>query len=380
MDDILVYGSNQQEHNDRLHATLKRLQDAGVTLNKNKCEFNKTELRFLGHHIGPAGLGADQSRVSAVVNMEAPHDISGIRRFLGMANQLGRFVPNLTQLTHPLRELLRSDRSWVWGPAQAQAFAKVKDALVKTPVLALYDTDRETKVTADASSHGLGAVLSQKWPDGWRPVAFASRSLTDTESRYATIEKEALATTWACEKFQDYLIGKEFLIESDHKPLIPLLGSYDLDQLPPRVQRFRMRLMRFSYHMTHVPGSELHTADALSRSPHSKPTQSDQQLERESTAFVRTIMTNFPASDQRLAQIRQHQVEDATCSMLKKYCVIGWPQKYEVQGLLKNYWPYQAQLNVQDDLLLYGSRIVIPESLRGDILDKLHAGHQGITK
>ncbi len=107
------------------------------------------------------------------------------------------------------------------------------------------------------------AVLMQKQPDG--PVAYISRSMSSTEQRYAQIEKEALAITWACERFSDYLIGADFHVETDHKPLVPLLSTKLLDELPLRVQRFRMRLMRFTFTISHTPGKDLVTADARPR-------------------------------------------------------------------------------------------------------------------
>ena len=120
--------------------------------------------------------------------------------------------------------------------------------------------------TTDASSYGLGAVMTQKQKDGnWKPVVFISRALTTTERRYAQIEKEALATTWACERLADYLIGKRFHVETDHKPLVPILGSKNLEEMSPRIQRLGMRLLRFDFTVSHVPGKSLITADALSR-------------------------------------------------------------------------------------------------------------------
>ena len=143
-------------------------------------------------------------------------------------------------MTKPLRELLSSKTWWLWGRTQDRAFGKVKDELCSRRVLAIYNPNRETKVSADASSFGLGAVLLQKDDnEGWRPVYYASRSLSETECRYAQIEKEALAATWACEKFSDYIIGLNFTIETDHKPLVPLLGKKSLSDLPPRILRFR---------------------------------------------------------------------------------------------------------------------------------------------
>ena len=112
--------------------------------------------------------------------------------------------------------------------------------LSSTPVLTPYDHKRPTKVSADSSSYGLGAVLLQKCNDVWKPVAYASHSLTEMEKRYAQVEKEALAAVWACTKFQDYLYGIIFILKTDHKPLIALLGHKTVDEIPPRIQRMRM--------------------------------------------------------------------------------------------------------------------------------------------
>ena len=185
-----------------------------------------------------------------------------------LVNQLSKFMPHLAEMTKPLRDLLSKKNEWMWGQSQKQAFSLVKDALTESPALALFDPNLETTVSADASSYGLGALLLQKQANGERrPVAYVSRSMTPTESRYAQIEKEALALTWACERYSQYLIGLQFSIETDHKPLVPLFGSKLLDELPIRVQRFRMRMMRLNFSIYHVPGKNLTIADTLSRAP-----------------------------------------------------------------------------------------------------------------
>ena len=132
----------------------------------------------------------------------------------------------------------------MWGPAQATTFQEIKNKLARPTTLALYSLDTPTKIAADASAYGLGLVLLQQQSGTWKPVAFASRSMTDTEKRYSQIEKEALALVWACEKFSDYVIGKAILLETDHKLLVPHLGKTNLDCLPPCVH-FRIHLMRF---------------------------------------------------------------------------------------------------------------------------------------
>ena len=225
MDDTLIFGKDQTEDDQRLKAVLRHIEKAGITLNPQKCEFSKNKLTFLGHVIEAHGITADPEKTKAIVEMSPPTNVPELRRFLGMANQLGKFTPHLVEITQPLRELLSKSKSWTWSPAQSIAFLKVKQELSKPTTLALYDPSTPTKVSADASVFGLGAVLLQQHNSTWKPVAFASRSMSETERRYAQIEKEALATAWACEKFADFIIGKHVEIETDHKQLVPLLGS-----------------------------------------------------------------------------------------------------------------------------------------------------------
>ena len=169
---------------------------------------------------------------------------------MGMANQLGKFSHRLAEISKPLRVLLSTNNEWSWGADQDHAFCAMKEELAKPPTLGFYNPEAKTKIVSDASSYGLGAVILQENKEDWKPVAFASRSLTKTEQHYATIEKEALGITWACEKFATYVLGMRFQIETDHKPLIPLLSCKHLDNLPPRILRFRLRLNRFDYSFT----------------------------------------------------------------------------------------------------------------------------------
>ena len=242
MDDVLIFGKDVQEHDARLEQVLQQIQAAGATLNQEKCQFRKSSIKFLGHLVDATGIRPDPDKTSAIANMPTPKNISDLRRFMGMINQLGKFSSNLAELTQPLCELISKKNEWMWGEAQDEAFAKVKSELTKPTVLALYDVSADLKVSADASSYGLGAVLLQQNNSSWQPVAFASRVMSDTETRYAQVEKEALAITWVCEKFSSYILGKMFTIETDHKPLVPLLGTKKLDSLSPRVLRFRLRL------------------------------------------------------------------------------------------------------------------------------------------
>ena len=297
-----------------------------------------------------------------------------------MVNQMNRFSPHLAQLSQPLRELLSSKKTWIWGPAQQEAFEKLKSEIATPRVLAHYDVTADTKISADASSYGLGAVLLQSQSDTWKPVVFASRSLTDTECRYAQIEKEALALTWACKRFSEYVLGKQIQLETDHKPLVPILGNKSLDTLPPRVLCFRLRLMKFQFTIKHVSGKELYIPDTLSRAPLSSQLDNLEVMSAEDIEFfIHTLTDSLPADKDRLNIYRQAQASDEICSNLIAYCRSGWPS-HKPKGELRKYWNFQGEMSLSDNLLLYSARIVVPKSMREETLQKIHQGHQGIQR
>ncbi|KAK3098958.1 hypothetical protein FSP39_024697 [Pinctada imbricata] len=380
MDDILISGKNQEEHDNNLERVLQKIEAAGLTLN-DKCVFSAESIKYLGHIIDRNGIRADPDKVRAINDMRAPTNVSELCRFLGMVNQLSKLMPNLAETTKPLRDLLRRENQWYWDETQQSSFENIKRELCSTPILAHYDPSRQTIISSDSSSYGLGAVLIQKQEDeSYRPIAFASRSLTNTEQRYAQIEKEALASTWACEKFSDFIVSLSVKIETDHKPLLALLGSKRMDELPARIQRFRMRLMRFDYSMTYVPGKHMYTADTLSRSPVGEITELDKLSEKETEALVDMIVGSIEASDKRLEEIRQNLPKDKVCSTLLHYVKEGWPDKFKLPEEIKPYWTHRGELNEQRGLLMKGNRLVIPKSMQKEILSRIHTGHLGITK
>ena len=255
--------------------------------------------------------------------------------------------------------------------------------MTTAPVLALYDPNREAKLSADASSFGLGGVLLQKQDDQtWRPVMFISRALTPVECRYAQIQKEALiALTWACERCSDYIVGKSIIAETDHKPLVRLLTTRTLDEVPPRVQRLRMRLMRFHFkEVNHVPRKELYIADALSRMQADNPNTQATVPEEEMNIDVDSILDSLPVSDVKLMEIKEAQDEDPVCKQIKIYCVEGWPDKFHLHDAIKHYWTVRGELSVVIGVLMKASRIMVPSTMRLQMLDKVHEGHQGIVK
>ena len=346
MDDVLVFGRNYEEHNKQLETVLQKLSESKVTLNREKCEFAQPEITFLGQVIDKNGVHPDPQKVEAITKIPVPNNRTEARRFLGMATQLSKFCPQLSEQAKPIRDLLSAKNEWLWGEPQQKSFDSIKMQLSTSPVLALFDPERETIVSSDASSYGLGAVLKQKQPNGEvRPIAYVSRSLTDTEQRYAQLEKEALALTWACERLSNYLVGTKFLIETDHKPLVPMLSTKCLDELPVRIQRFRMRLMRFQFSIVHVPGKELIAADTLSRAPLTQISPADQQLIAESDIYIAAVLQNLPVTDKRLTEIKQAQEQDTVCEAVKQACMQGWPERSKQKGELKKYASEASHLN-----------------------------------
>ena len=197
-----------------------------MTLNSKNCQFAQESVKFLGHVVDSSGIRPDPSKVSPIQKVPAPTSVGEVHRFLGIVNQFRKISPNLAGKSQPLRELLIKRNKWAWGVSQQRTFLEIKKVLSASSVLVLFDPNLPTVVSADAMSFGLGIVLLQIQPGGeCKPVAYLSRSMTPTERRYAQIEKEALVFKWACERLFDNLIGMKFHIETDHKPLVPLLAQ-----------------------------------------------------------------------------------------------------------------------------------------------------------
>lgn len=345
--------------------------------------FLPTEVEFLGHRITTEGITPLHSKVEAIQMFKIPANITELRSFLGMAQQLSKFSQDLSKVAEPLRDLLSTKNDWEWTKNHTAAFEAVKTALARPPILAHYDVKKPTKIRTDGSLlNGLGVILFQLHNNIWKPVDCASQFLTNTEKNYFPVELEMLAVTWGINWMARYLHGlPQFLVETDHKPLVPILNYKPIGEMSPRIQRLRMKVLHYRFIAEYVPGSSIQDADAISRSPVSAPTKADELAEEEITNFINAIISQLPATEQRLEEIKNKTREDKSLADLEKTMQEGWSKsRKECPANVQSYWECRGDITKIEGLMLFKDWIIIPTVLRREIFKTIHEGHLGIDK
>ena len=374
IDDILISGVSDEEHIRNLRTVLQRLRDNGITLKVSKCQFLQESVEYLGHVVDQEGLHTAPSKLTAIRNAPTPKNIRELRSFLGLINYYGRFLPSLSKVLFPLNQLLRHNVKWNWSKQCDAAFTDVKNKLLSAKVLMHYNPQKEITLATDASSYGLGAVLSHTTPFGDKPIAFASRTLSQAECNYSQIEKEALSIVFGVKKFHQYLYGRTFSLLTDHQPLVTIFGpKTGVPALAAaRLQRWAITLSAYSFHIGYRRTKDHGNADGLSRlplpiSPPSKPDVVSK--------FHLVHMSSLPLTH---IQLRSASRADPVVSKVMTYTLQGWPQF--VQDELQVYWRRRMELTVEADCLMWGLRVVVPEKCRKKILEELHEGHPGVVR
>ena len=265
---------------------------------------------------------------------------------------------------------------WHWGKEQEEAVENIKELITKSPTLKHYDQTKEVVISADASQCGLGAALMQ---DG-QPICYASRSLNSAEMNYAQIEKEILSIVFACEKFHQYIYGKHTVVENDHKPL-QFIFNKPLNESPPRIQRFLLRLQRYSLTLQYVPGRNLTLADTLSRDPTTDQTETTNETEQEAERILHNIVADISMSSRTDTKIKEEINGSEQLQMLLKYIQDGWPNnRRDVPKEIRMFWDVRDSLTYMEGKILKGEQIFIPPKMRKEILQRIHEGHLGIDK
>ncbi|UYV66998.1 hypothetical protein LAZ67_4003622, partial [Cordylochernes scorpioides] len=351
LDDIVVYSDTFEEHLERLSKVLSCLQQAGLTINQDKCLFGSTRIKILGHVVDKDGIQPDSEKVEAIKKFPVPKSVCDIQSYLGLCSYYRRFIKNFSKIAAPLQILLKKDQKFIWTQEQKDSFESLKKALMQKPVLGHFKESAITKLHTDASSYGLGAVLVQIQENQENPIAYASRTLSKAEKNYSTTERECLAVIWAIGKFRPYLYGRPFEVVSDHHSLCWLAGLKDPSG---RLARWALKLQDFDATITYKSGVKHKDADCLSRYP----------------------LPESPALTS-LTLVREQQNLDPDITKISNALNQGeGAERFEMKnGLLykRNFDPLGRRL-----------LLVIPKCMRPDILKEFHdvptAGHLGFAR
>ena len=400
LDDIIVFGRTFHEHLSRLDEVLNKLQQANLKVKPVKCNLFSPQVQYLGHIISAQGVEADPAKVEAVRQWPVPKNQTEVKSFVGLASYYRRFVKGFAEIARPLHQLTEKGRRFKWTDECQAAFEKLKASLMSAPILAYPDPHKTFILDTDASDAGIGAVLSQEEAGYERVIAYASRALTKQERKYATTKKELLSMVTFTKHFKHYLLGKEFVLRTDHGSLRWL---HNFQELEGQLARWLEQLANFQYKIVHRPGRVHSNADALSRLPAflSDELVPSEQVEVASSPVAHPICAVLPRESQNrcgleeLDELRDAQKEDGEITKIislrgEKTQV----QHRELPNELKKFAPVWSQLQMQEGRLVRippansdaakQVQVVLPSSLVPKVLEQLHnsvtAGHLGIQK
>jgi hypothetical protein len=373
IDDILIWGSNEREHDSRLSKVIEVLKFNNVLLNKQKCIYKVQTIHFLGHELKPEGAKPLPKYIKSIAEFRVPQTIEELQSFLGLVNYINKWIPHLATTTEPLKEILRrklgkkASIEEYWKKAHNEAFEKLKGFLSEIKTLGYYDIKDKTQVIADASPVGLGAVLVQIDLKGPRIIAYGNKTLSECERRYSQTEKEALALVWAIEHFNTFLFGKTFDLITDHKPLEFLFSPKS--KPCARVERWVLRLQSYHYNIQYKPG-KTNIADPLSRL--CKYSKQSTHLPDEN--YVHQIVELARPCAISMHEIIKHSEGDQEISMVRRGIFNN-----QWDDLVRTYRIFSDELCFYENILLRGNRIVIPTNLRKQVLLAAHEGHPGVV-
>lgn len=374
IDDIMISATNDQKHLQILDEVLKRLSEQGIRANRDKCTFMAEKIQYLGYGIQKEGVVPLEDKIKAIIDAPMPTDKSTLMSLLGAVNYYEKFIPHRANLLAPLYRLLRNDAAWEWTKECDEAVDAVKKILTSEQTLTHFDPNKELLLACDASPYGVGCVLSHKIGDMEKPIAYASKALTPAERKYPQIEREALAIIFGTQRFQKYLYGRKFKLITDHKPLTAIFG--EKKGIPAlaalRLQRWSVLLSAYDYEIVYRRSQEHGNADYLSR--HVNTNESDTQS-LESAENCYSVVTEVPLNYKDIATATR---DDPILGRVLDYIQHGWPET--VEQSFDVYLRRKLELTSEKGCILWGSRIVVPDKHRTQVLEELHSQHFGIVR
>ena len=392
-DDMVIFGYEEdgRDHDTAFEKVMQRARENGIKFNPDKCILRCTALPFFGQLNTRLGQKPDPEKVETIKEYPVPTTKEEIHSFVGFANYLAKFVPKCAEFLKPLRELTSAKNEFIWLQHHQECFQSIKDMVTNDCLLAYYSDKKRLFLEVDASKEGLGAVLLQtskddqnlkNAPDGipeqaeLRPIAYASKSLTKTERRYANNERELLAVLHGLEKFKHYTFGRQVEVITDHKSLTNIVQK-DVNESPPRLQRLLLRCHEYNFTLTYRRGKNMFLSDALSRLRTHRH-RADPPLE---TQKIEVHSAEVGASTSRVQQIGHETQNDPTLRDVYQYIKQGWPDTAEtLPDDCKVFYHLRDELSILDNIIIRGSRIVIPEKLKNEVMSRLHGAHQNAEK
>ena len=363
LDDIIIFGRTREEHAENLLAVLKALESAGLKIKPRKCNLLRTDVSFLGHCISEKGVTPSAKKVNQVSEWPIPKTIKHVQGFVGFAKYYRRFIRNFARVATPLTKLSRKGQVFQWGKEQLDAFMKLRSELATTPGLPYPNWNRPFILDTDASNSGLGAVLSQLDDDGVeRPIAFASRSLSDPERNYSTTRQELLAVVWATEHFRVYLLHAQFQIRCDHQAL-KWLRTFKNPRGP--VARWIEHLSEYDYAWIHRPGAQHGNADGLSRYPVDDAPPTINSL-------------HFLGSDEACREWQEATDNDQDLKEIKNLLQSDTRNKQPTRAGARALWTEKGKLFVDNGLVyrrlqINASQLIVPRTFRSRIIREAHS-------
>ena len=379
LDDIVIGGNTIEEHDQRVHKVLSTLQSANVQLNFKKCVFRVTTVKYLGYKLSSKGYEPDEEKVRAIIDAPEPRTVTELKSFLGLISFYHCFVKNFATIASSLYDLTKKGAQFTWSASTREAFNTLKSEVAANVILNKIDGEAKLIVEVDASPVGVGAVLLQQHKNkSVSTISFASRKLNSCEQKYAQIDREGLSVVFALNKFAKFLLGRKFVLRTDHRPLIYIFNpDKPITQIAnARLIRWSILLSSFDYAIEHLPGKENSIADCLSRLP----------VEDNSVKFhtppeiVKVINVIEGFEELTIQKLQDVTRKDSVLSQVIKFVRLGFPPRSSVMNIqLDPYYKIQQELSIHNDLLLYRNRIVIPEVHRSAIMRQLHVGHPGTS-
>lgn len=332
MDDIISYNKSLQEHLKNLANILQRLRKFNLKLKVEKTKFMCKEVHYLGHIVGVDGIRTDPRKIECMSNFPIPKTLVELQRFLGMCNYYRKYVEGYSKITKPMNTLCKNDVPFIWSKACNESFEQLKQALSSAPIL-IFPNFRETfYVTTDASDYAIGAVLSQgAYPDD-RPIQYFSKSLDNAQRNYATIHKELLSIILAIDQFRHYLVGRVFVVVTDHKPLTALFSQ---SKLNGRLLRWKIELSEYDFKIIHLAGKLNAVADCLSRIKNEEPNYKPKYLhEFMNESIGATILQVQTRSRTRETQLLKNNGDNGKNEQINTYTI---EERNHVQIEQKNF-------------------------------------------